>query len=112
MSNSTKIILDLIKERKTTKAQLERECGLSNGTIHNWEKGRNNPSYGAIVKIAKFFSVSEDYIMGNVDKKAAPQEQPLSEKQETVLRLSEQLTDEDLKKLIDYAELLRKAKNQ
>ncbi len=45
-------------------------------------------------------------------EKAVHIELPLSEKQETVLRLSEQLTDEDLKKLIDYAELLRKAKNQ
>lgn len=63
MSNSTKIILSLLKERKITKAQLERECGLANGTIHKWEIGRNNPSYGAIIKISRFFEVPEDFIL-------------------------------------------------
>jgi len=110
LSNSTKIILDLIREQGTTKAQLERECGLSNGTIHNWEKGRNNPSYGAIVKIAKFFNVSEDYIMGETNKKT-PEEQLLTEEQKLVLELSKQLSDDDMRKLIDYAELLKKANN-
>lgn len=64
LSNSTEKILSLIKERKITKARLERECGLSNGTIHNWETGRNNPSYGAIVKIADYFHISREYLLG------------------------------------------------
>lgn len=111
MSKSTEIILKLISEFNITKAQLERECGLANGTIHNWEKGRNKPSYGAIVKISKYFNVSEEYVSG-VSEKTAPEEQPLTEKQEQVLSLVKNLSEEDMKKLIDYAELLKKAKNQ
>ena len=67
MSNSTKIIMDLIKKHNITKALLERECGLANGTITNWEKGRNKPSYGAIVKISKYFNVSESFLLGEND---------------------------------------------
>lgn len=70
MSNTTNRILALIKENSLTKARLERECGFSNGTIGNWEKGRNKPSYGAIVKIANFFSVSEDYLLGKSESNA------------------------------------------
>jgi len=67
LSNSTKIIMDLIKKHNITKALLERECGLANGTITNWEKGRNKPSYGAIVKISKYFNVSESFLLGEND---------------------------------------------
>lgn len=111
MSKSTEIILKLISDFGITKAQLERECGLANGTIRNWENGRNKPSYGAIVKISKYFNVSEEYISG-VSEKTVPQERPLTKKQEQVLSLAKNLSDEDMKKLIDYAELLMKAKNQ
>lgn len=111
MSKSTEIILKLISEYGITKAQLERECGLANGTIRNWENGRNKPSYGAIVKISKHFNVSEEYILGTSEK-TAPTEQSLTDKQGQVLSLAKNLSDEDMQKLIDYAELLTKAKNQ
>lgn len=109
MSNSTKIILDLIKEYKTTKAQLERECGLSNGTIHNWEKGKNNPSYGAIVKIAKFFNVSENYIMGEMEEEVISTEKTRG----ALLEKYDQLSAEQQKDVIRYMEfLLSESKEQ
>lgn len=45
-------------------------------------------------------------------KKTAPAEQSLTDKQGQVLSLAKNLSDEDMQKLIDYAELLTKAKNQ
>lgn len=62
------------------------------------------------MKISNYFGVSIGYSIDN--KKAAPTEQPLTEKQKLVLELSKQLSDDDMGKLIDYAELLKKADNQ
>lgn len=45
-------------------------------------------------------------------EKTAPAEQSLTDKQGQVLSLAKNLSDEDMQKLIDYAELLTKAKNQ
>lgn len=103
-------ILNIAKEQGYTNKQLCELLGKNPSYISDWKSGKSKPKADEIILLAKKFNVSADDLLGS--KKAAPQEQPLNEKQETVLRLSEQLTDEDLKKLIDYAELLRKAKNQ
>ena len=57
-------LFELMKESGTTKAQLERICGLSNGVILKWEKGLQKPSLDAVSKIAKHFNVSIDYLTG------------------------------------------------
>lgn len=103
MSNSTEIILSLVKERKITKARLERECGLSNGTIHNWEIGKNNPSYGAIVKIANYFNVSMDYLLGKTDTIVSP----TTEQQDDFAKLVSGLSFEEKEKVKEYIEFLR-----
>lgn len=110
MNTLDKIMFLLAKSGVQQKTFAEA-IGVTKHTVTDWKNGKTKSYIKYIDKIAEFFEVSTDYLLTD-DKKAAPQEQPLSEKQETVLKLSEQLTDEDLKKLIDYAELLRKAKNQ
>lgn len=111
MSKSTEIILKLISEHSITKAQLERECGLANGTIRNWENGRNKPSYGAIVKISKYFNVSEEYILGTSEK-TTPAEQSFSKDELEFLHLIETLTEDEKQKVIDYADLLKRGRTQ
>ena len=106
MSNSTERILLLIKKHNTTKAQLERDCGLANGTIHKWEIGRNNPSYGAIVKIAKFFNVPEESITGE----ETTEQQSVNTKKAKILELVNQLTLEEQEEVIKYAELLKRGR--
>lgn len=103
-------ILELITKRGLSDSKFAELAGLNKAVLFDWRSGKTKSYMKHLPKIAKVLDTDIDYLLN--DKKAAPQEQPLSEKQETVLKLSEQLTDEDLKKLIDYAELLRKAKNQ
>lgn len=42
--------------------QLEKKIGLSNGSIYNWD--RSSPSTDKIVKVANYFKISADYIIG------------------------------------------------
>lgn len=77
MENSTRKILELIKKSNSSKSKIEKACGLSNGSIGKWEKGSYNPSYGAIVKIADYFNISPDYLLGRTDEPIPQKTQPV-----------------------------------
>lgn len=58
-------IQSLCSNKNTTLIGLEREIGLGRGTIRNWDK--NSPSIDKVQKVADYFNVSVDYLLGNVD---------------------------------------------
>lgn len=60
-------ILTLIKISQKSETALEKEMGLSQGQIKHWRNGRNKISMDAIIKIAKYFGVSTDYLLGLTD---------------------------------------------
>lgn len=158
--------LQLIDERGITKNKLLSDLNLSKNSFNNWSARGTIPSAEIVIKIAKYFKVSVDYLLGlsesrrayvpfdkietytpnydgepvetafsveyadpeklsefenfliktattlgieieRVDKKN--ENNALSDNQKAVLAIAEQLPDEDVKKLIDYAELLAKA---
>ena len=41
---------------------------LSNASISYWENARQEPSASAIVKLAQFFDVTADYLLGIIDE--------------------------------------------
>lgn len=59
--NAKERIKELAKKRNLTIAEVERNAGISNGTIGKWDK--QNPSKKTASKAAKFFGVSTDYIL-------------------------------------------------
>ena len=46
---------------------LAQELGLSNASISYWENAKQEPSAQAIFKLAEYFGVSADYILGLED---------------------------------------------
>lgn len=46
---------------------LAKEMGVSNASISYWENAKQEPSAQAIYKIANYFGVSADYILGLTD---------------------------------------------
>ena len=57
-------ITKLCKERNISIAKLERETGISNGTIGRW--GTSSPTVDNVRKVAEFFGVSVDSLLVNV----------------------------------------------
>ena len=57
-----KKISELCKQRGISLAQLERECGLSPRTVYRWEI--NIPSVDKVKKVADYFGVSVDDLIG------------------------------------------------
>ncbi|VQC19070.1 repressor protein [Streptococcus pneumoniae] len=58
-------IRSLANDRKVTLAELERNLNFSNGSLRKWET--STPSGYKIEKIADYFNVSTDYLLGRTD---------------------------------------------
>lgn len=54
----------LVKERNLSKAQLIRATGISEGAIDGWRKKGTMPTSDCLCKLADFFEVSTDYLLG------------------------------------------------
>ena len=57
-------IQSLMALQRISAYQLERQIGLSNASIQAWRNNRSKPSAEALAKIATFFDVPVDYLMG------------------------------------------------
>lgn len=53
----------LAAQKGVSVAQVEKECGFSKNSIIKWDK--NMPSGDKILRVAQYFGVSSDYLMGN-----------------------------------------------
>lgn len=54
----------LRKERGLTQIQFARQFNVSSGAIAMWETGKREPDLDVIDRLAKFFRVSSDYLLG------------------------------------------------
>lgn len=102
---------ELRNKKKLSQSVIARQFGITQQAYANYERGARQPDFDTLNKLADYFNVSVDYLLGR-EEKTAPLEPSLTEKQQLILDLAEQLSDEDAKKLIDYAKLLKKANNQ
>lgn len=58
----TSRIKQLADEKNVTIAEIERKTGISNGQIRRWDS--SSPKIENIQKVADFFDVSTDYLIG------------------------------------------------
>ncbi|WP_418517366.1 helix-turn-helix transcriptional regulator [Pseudoruminococcus massiliensis] len=70
MKNEIKIrVRDLRKARNITQVQLAKILCVSKQSVSNWENNNILPSIEMLVRIAKYFSVSTDYLLYLDDRK-------------------------------------------
>ena len=68
MKNTFNIQLKEMREYlKLTQRQLSIELGVTQACIGKWETGDREPSLDDLIKIAKYFAVSTDYMLGLED---------------------------------------------
>lgn len=58
----------LISKYKTTEAKLCAATGIRKSTFTDWRANRSKPKLEAIQKIAEYFGVSIDFLLGHSDK--------------------------------------------
>ena len=70
-----KIFCERFKELRKTKnlsqKQLAEILRTTNSSICDWECGRSQPDFEALVRIAVYFGVSADYLLGLEDESGA-----------------------------------------
>lgn len=62
----------LLKEQHKTQKNLTDFLGLKKTTFTSWKSGKNTSYTKHIGKIAEFFDVSADYLLGNTDVRKSP----------------------------------------
>lgn len=62
--NAVKRIQELVKQKGISVHRFEMECGLSNATVQGWIKYNNVPSAESLRKVADYFGVTVDYLLG------------------------------------------------
>ena len=55
-------------EKELDQNTLAKELQLSNASISSWENAKQEPSASALFKLASFFNVSVDYLLGLTDE--------------------------------------------
>jgi len=60
-------LLELRKEVNISQATLAKELGVSFSVVCYWETDRSEPTAPNLVKIARFFNVTTDFLLGLED---------------------------------------------
>lgn len=73
------VIIELRKEQGSSQQKLADAIGVSQSTIAQIEKNRNEATASTIRKLATFFNVSADYLLGLEDDFGARTAAPMSD---------------------------------
>ena len=60
-------LLELRKEKGVSQAKLAKDLGVSYSVVCYWETNRSEPTAPNLIKIADYFGVSVDFLLGRVD---------------------------------------------
>ncbi|MDV5976583.1 UNVERIFIED_CONTAM: helix-turn-helix transcriptional regulator [Streptococcus canis] len=85
---------ELRKKSNLTQKDMAEYFGTSQPSYQAWESGKRNPNSESLDKIANFFNVSTDYLLGNTDIKN-PDEINLSDFEILFRKTSDKLSDEE-----------------
>lgn len=98
-------IIQILKERKIKQIELTNYLGVSKNIFTDWKSGRNTSYMKHLPKIAEFFNVSVDYLLGK--------ETPAAENNFTYAlydELAHDLSEEQIQQLKQFADFLRNSK--
>lgn len=110
-------LTELRKARHLTQTELAKILNVARNTISQWETGKRNPDLDTVVKIANYFDVTVDFLIGGNDKRAPTQWQNTTQadkapslKNENLrlkaLRKQNNMTQKDIAKLTGYQQTL------
>lgn len=85
-------IRELRKERGLTQEELGNLMGLERSTISSYERGRLEPTFQNIIKLADIFSVSAKYLMGMSDNRMEEGRQDIRAEVENLMK---DISDDD-----------------
>lgn len=110
-------ILNLLSQQGITKNKMLTDLHLSKNSIIDWQKRGTIPNGETLSKIANYFNVSVDYLLGNAQK-----EKPVAKSDEpditfddftyAFLDESKELTEENKAKLLEMAKFFKQQQDK
>ena len=64
------VFRELCDKKGVSPSRAALECGLSKSTVSQWKTRGSSPKFEQLSKIAAYFGVSVDYLLGNEEKPA------------------------------------------
>ena len=81
------IFTDLCKEKGVSRTKAAEEIGLSNSITTKWKKTGATPGGDTLEKVAAYFGVTIDRLLGKEEKENSPSEIELTEGEKDLLEL-------------------------
>ena len=86
-------------------ADVARATGISNMTFSDWKKGKSTPKMDKIEKIAKYFGVTTDYMIG---KKSEIPSASMADDHLELIKLYSSLSEADQKAIMQIMRSMNK----
>ena len=97
-------IKELREQKNISQEVLAVAIETSQRNIGRWENGENEPSYKQLIKIADFFGVTIDYLIGRNEDYKKLIKTPWTQQEERLLKGFMQLTFDEREKIIEDVE--------
>ncbi|WP_062052402.1 helix-turn-helix domain-containing protein [Bacillus sp. JCM 19034] len=118
----SKRLSSLRKSKKLTQAEQAKVLGIARTTYAMYEQGNREPDYDTLTKIANYFGVSTDYLLGLTDKPNTDDRDPKTEIAKKIatefpdidlmFHDLESLSAEDLKEVYEYIKFKKNQKEK
>lgn len=97
---------ELREEKKLTQKEVSDAIGGTQSNLAKWEKEKIQPAADMIVKLADFFGVTADYLLGRTDDfgNAVAPVPALSDEENGLLALYHRMTREQKARFLSYGE--------
>ncbi|GIM32757.1 MAG: helix-turn-helix transcriptional regulator [Paraclostridium bifermentans] len=112
---------EILKEERLqtglNQVEFAKIFNVTKQTVSNWENGNRNPDSSTLSKLADYFGVTVDYLLGRTDERNTHKEKPkLDPSIKTIAahRIGdiEDLSDEAIEKINEYIEFIRTQQNK
>ncbi len=97
-------IAELRKRNKLSQRELCEKLGIPQSTYSQWELGQRSVDIEAIIKIASFFKVSTDYLLGVSHLENPPQHDVTAEQAQVIQRITtaDDVTCQEVQHFMNY----------
>lgn len=98
------ILTELMEARGISAYKIWKETGISQSIIGKWKSGEKEPTSEYLQKMADYFGVTTDYLLGN---KKSPADMTIDEAKKEIYEIAKRLSPENYDRLLDHARLLQ-----
>lgn len=75
------ILTELMEAKEISAYRIWKETGISQSIVGKWKSGEKEPSAEYLQKMADYFNVTTDYLLGNEKKPAISDDDELSKEE-------------------------------